>query len=116
MSEDRYLYLDDCLLHLKSRKRKIDDEIHKIKVEMEKIKREILDDYDENGVCPVKMIMSRVPPKPIITDKDSLPDRFIKIEKTINKGAINKAIKNGETIAGVSMDNGGVTLKIKGEK
>ena len=53
------------------------------------------------------------PPKPIVTDAEKVPDRFKK--KVIDKTAINKAVKNGEIIEGVSMDNGSesITIRVK---
>ena len=50
------------------------------------------------------------PPKPIVTDETKLPDRFFKIEKTLKKAELNKAIKDGETFEGVTIDNGSFSL------
>lgn len=55
----------------------------------------------------------RVNPKPIVVDESKIPDRFWKVEKSIKKAEINQAIKNGEVIDGVIMDNGGYTLTRK---
>lgn len=53
------------------------------------------------------------PPKPIVTDAEKVPDQYKK--KVIDKTAINEAIKNGEIIEGVSMDNGSesITIRVK---
>jgi len=53
----------------------------------------------------------KVAPKPIITDEDKIPDEWFK--KSIDKTKINKAIKDGQSIEGVSMDNGGRSLTIR---
>ena len=52
-----------------------------------------------------------IAPKPVVTDEILVPNRFYK--KTIDKTAINKAVKDGEEILGVSMDNGGRSLTIR---
>lgn len=55
----------------------------------------------------------RVNPKPIISDESKIPDKYFKTEKSIMKAEINKAIKDGEVIAGVTYDNGGYALTRK---
>lgn len=55
----------------------------------------------------------RVNPKPIISDESKIPDKYWKIERTIKKAEINKAIKDGDTIEGVTFDNGGYALTRK---
>ena len=54
-----------------------------------------------------------VPPRPIIQNADLIPDKYVKIERKIDKTAINNAYKNGETIEGVTLDNGGKTISIR---
>ena len=54
-----------------------------------------------------------VKPKPVVTDEDLLPSKYIKIKRTVDKVAINNAIKEGAVISGVSMDNGGETLSFR---
>lgn len=54
-----------------------------------------------------------VPPKPVVTDESKIPDNYIKTTTSIDKAAINAAVKNGASIPGVSMDNGGVTTQIR---
>ncbi len=55
----------------------------------------------------------KVAPKPIIIDEDSIPDEYFNIKKTIDKKAINVAIKDKIMVDGVTMDNGGVSLMIR---
>ena len=57
--------------------------------------------------------LMRVNPKPIITDESKIPDKFWKIEKSIKKAELNQAIKDGEVIEGVMLDNGGYTITRK---
>lgn len=54
-----------------------------------------------------------VPPKPVILDEAMVPDKFFEIKKVLSKTLINEAIKNGESITGVSMDNGNETISIR---
>jgi hypothetical protein len=54
------------------------------------------------------------PPKPTIVDESLIPSKFFKQPlPVLDKLAINKAAKDGETIPGVQMDNGGVSLQIR---
>lgn len=54
-----------------------------------------------------------VPPKPIIQDENLVPDRFYKIERKLQKSLVNQAVKDGEQVPGVVMDNGGETITIR---
>lgn len=54
-----------------------------------------------------------VAPKPIITDEALVPEAYKKIAVSIDKTAINKAVKDGEAIPGVALDNGGETISIR---
>jgi len=57
--------------------------------------------------------VKQVAPKPLIQDEDAVPDEYKKTTISIDKGAINEAVKNGETIPGIGMDNGGITTQIR---
>lgn len=48
-----------------------------------------------------------------ITDDTALPDKFMRIKKEPDKAAIKDALKNGETIAGAELSNGGQQLTIR---
>ena len=53
-------------------------------------------------------------PAPIINDEAAIPARFWKPQPPkLDKTAINQAVKDGETIEGVSMNNGGTSLQIR---
>lgn len=53
-------------------------------------------------------------PAPIYDDEAAIPARFWKAGiPTLDKAAIKDALKSGETIPGVSLTNGGVTLHIR---
>lgn len=55
----------------------------------------------------------KVNPKPIITDESKIPEKFWKVTKSIKKAELNQAVKDGEVIEGVTLDNGGYTLTRK---
>lgn len=58
--------------------------------------------------------VKRTPPKPLIADESLIPSRFFKTPAPVlDKTAINAAVKEGETIPGVSMDNGGISLQVR---
>lgn len=111
--EEKYLKLDDDLNYLSARKSKIDTEMLIVKSEMLKVKDKILTAYEVDGECPINLTVANVAPCPVITDESLLPERFIRTKSEVNKQAINKAIRGGEQIEGVSMGNGSVTIKIK---
>jgi hypothetical protein len=53
-------------------------------------------------------------PAPIIADEAEIPARFWKPQAPkLDKAAINQAVKDGETIPGVSKTNGGTSLQIR---
>ncbi len=57
---------------------------------------------------------ANVPPKLIVTDESLIPTRFWKAQDpTLDRKAMNEAIKAGEEIPGTSRTNGGTTLKIR---
>ena len=55
-----------------------------------------------------------VPPKPIISDEAAIPAEYWKTpDPVLDKAKINKAAKDGESIPGVVMDNGGHSLQVR---
>lgn len=54
-----------------------------------------------------------IPPKPVVVSEELVPEKFWKTQCSLQKSLINEAVKNGETVPGVSMDNGGETLTIR---
>ena len=58
--------------------------------------------------------VKRTPPKPIIADESLIPAKFFKTPPPVlDKTAINAAVKDGETIPGVTFDNGGISLQVR---
>lgn len=64
------------------------------------------------GIAGTASIKS-VPPKPVIIDEGIIPERFFKIERSLSKSLVNEAVKAGEQIPGVSMDNGSESCSIR---
>lgn len=82
--------------------------------EQERIKNGVLSEFLNNGVVPDKPFeIRRVPPKLIIIDESKLPEKFVKIERKIDKKLINDCFKDGEHIDGVALDNGGYTVAVR---
>jgi hypothetical protein len=54
-----------------------------------------------------------VPPKVIVPDVDTLPDRFCRITRAPDKRAISDAMQRGETVQGAVLGNGSITLAIR---
>ncbi len=58
--------------------------------------------------------VKRTAPKPIIADESLIPAKFFRVPPPVlDKVAINAAVKDGESIPGVQLDNGGVSLQIR---
>lgn len=57
--------------------------------------------------------VSQAAPSVVIEDEASLPERFIRIKREVDKSAINAAVKAGEEIPGVVVSNGGSRLTVR---
>lgn len=114
--EAEYLFLDDEILRLQNRKRQIDLAMKKVELQMDELKKQMVQEFLEDGVVPTKLTLKKIPPKPIITDESLIPDKYKKTKIEIDKAAINKAVKEGSVIGGVVLDNGGYTIAIKAQK
>lgn len=57
--------------------------------------------------------ISRKAPALVVVDESKIPDEYFKTERTLMKSEINKAHKEGKTIAGTTLSNGGETLTIR---
>jgi hypothetical protein len=53
------------------------------------------------------------PPKVLITDEASLPDEFVKVQRSPNRTAIGKALDEGREVVGAVRSNGNVVLSIR---
>ena len=58
--------------------------------------------------------VARVPPKPLIDDESAIPSEFwVPQAPKLDKNAVNTAVRDGRIVPGVTMTNGGTTLKIR---
>lgn len=55
----------------------------------------------------------QIPPKPIVADENKIPDEYFITERKLDKVKLNAAIKDGASIDGVSLSNGGETVTIR---
>lgn len=46
-------------------------------------------------------------------DETVLPDRFFKTERKVNRADVGVALKDGEVVPGVTLDNGGISLTVR---
>lgn len=113
--EQEYLRLTDVELKLENSKRQLDSRLKAVRAEMEKAKDAIIQEYLEDGVVQFNLTIKKAPPKPIVTDESKIPDQFWKVERKLDKSALNKAVKEGEAFDGVAMDNGGFTVSIRAQ-
>jgi hypothetical protein len=110
----RYYDLQEERDGMKNRIALLNAKIEKIEAEMESIKENVLSDYLNNGVVPEKPFeIRRVPSKLIVIDESRIPEKFIKVERKIDKKQINECSKLGEYIEGVTLDNGGYTVAVR---
>lgn len=117
MDEKEYLLLHDTVEILEKHIKEMNHKKKLAEKALEKAKLEILDDYQNHGVIPAAPLEVRsVPRKLIVTDETKLPDKFFKIERTLKKAELNKAFQDGEELEGVTLDNGGITLAIRGSR
>ncbi len=112
----KYLSNDNDLIALRARKKEIDFTIRQIEGEQENLKNAMIREYLENGLLPASdtLHIKKVPIGVIVTDESKIPDQFFKIEKKLDKKALNEAVKGGEQIDGATLDNGGYTIMIRG--
>lgn len=91
----------------------------RIKAGVEKAREAVLAAMTKAGLQQVKtpfatFTRKAVPPKPIVTDESLLPGKFWKLPPpTIDKTAVNDAVKAGEDIPGVIMSNGSETIQVR---
>lgn len=57
--------------------------------------------------------LRNVPPKPIVTDEDALPDEFVKLIRKPDMAAIKAGVEAGRAVSGVSFDNGSLSLTVR---
>ena len=56
----------------------------------------------------------RVPPKAVIVDESAIPsDFFIQPPPRIDRAKLNKALRDGQSVPGAELDNGGETIAIR---
>lgn len=55
----------------------------------------------------------QVPPKAIVTDEAAVPDDYCKITRKPDLTAIKAGVEAGQSVPGVSFDNGGTSLTIR---
>lgn len=115
------LSMEDTLERLADKKRLIDASIRELTASIDEMRKSILDEMLEDGVlnmveCNRSISVQDNPRGVIVTDETKLPERFIKIVRSVDKKALNEAVKGGEVIEGCSLDNGGKILVFRGVK
>jgi hypothetical protein len=92
---------------------------NRLQIQAERLTASLLLAMDTVGLKKLErpaatLSIAKVPDKAVITSEESLPSSFL-VEKTEikpDKKAILAALKEGQTIPGAELSNGGVTLKI----
>lgn len=57
--------------------------------------------------------LSARPVKPVINDEAEIPSQFWKSKPVLDRTALNNALKNGESVPGACLDNGGESLTLR---
>lgn len=78
----------------------------------------ILTEMQADGVmnaeeCGLVFAVQNKPVSVIVTDEKQIPDEYFKTVRTLDKTALNAAVKGGKSVAGTSLSNGGQTLAIR---
>lgn len=118
---NRLNQLNQDLLDIQATIKDFEKTQYAIKSEIELLEREavetLLNEKSQGSqgriVGNVVYGVMKVNPKPIVTDESKIPDKFWKVTKSIKKAELNQAVKDGEVIEGVTLDNGGYTLTRK---
>ena len=55
----------------------------------------------------------KVPPKPIVTDEQAVPDELCKFRRSPDMAAIKAEVEAGRSVSGVQLDNGGTSLTVR---
>lgn len=118
---NRLNQLNQDLLDIQATIKDFEKTQYAIKSEIELLEREavetLLNEKSQGSqgriVGNVVYGVMKVNPKPIITDESKIPEKFWKVTKSIKKAELNQAVKDGEVIEGVTLDNGGYTLTRK---
>lgn len=116
---DALVKKEALILELEKEKREIDIVLRALRKDEDELRERIFNEMQENGVLQeiVGSREYRLQNKPravIVTDESLIPDSFFKFSKTLNKVELNKAVKAGQEIAGVTLDNGGQILVVVG--
>lgn len=98
---------------------KLDARKNRLKVQAERLKSSLLIALDTIEAKKLErpaatLSIAKVPDKAVITSEETLPSAYL-VEKTEikpDRKAILAALKEGKTIPGAELSNGGVTLKI----
>lgn len=57
--------------------------------------------------------VSNRPPKVVITDESALDEIYVRVRREPDKAAIAAGLKNGDTVRGAELSNGGVGLTVR---
>lgn len=111
----QYIQAENNIYALKNKKREVEKAIKEQETIKLSLKDQMVEEFLESGVCydDLGLHIRKVSPKPIITDPDRIPENFMKVKKEIDKTKINAAFKLGESVDGVTLDNGGYTIMFK---
>ncbi len=112
--------LDTTIDDLKATKKNIENSIKAAEKRRQLLAEKAVNEMQENGVlntdeCGYRWGVRHNPPKPIIVDDSKIPDKFWKVKREVDKSKINAACKLGESVDGVMLDNGSISLT-KGAK
>lgn len=82
------------------------------------LREAILEEMSNDGVtsaeeCGLVFAVQNAPQKVIVTDENQIPDDYFKTTRTLDKTLVNQAVKDGYTILGTTLSNGGQTLVIR---
>ena len=113
--------IDNHILVMKSKVETFRNELSSLQSKRSGLVQKAANEMVESGctssdVGGIRWSVRNTPQSVIIKDEALIPPKFFKEKttKSVNKTLIKSALKNGSTIQGVELSNGGITLAAKG--
>ncbi len=114
--------IDDCEIIVagcKEKEGEIAGRRHRVSTRLDRLRGLIeqamlVADLPSVSLPTATLSVKRVPPKPVVFDEAAIPSQYWKAPPpALDKAQINKEIKNGADIPGISMSNGTTSLQIR---
>lgn len=91
---------------------------NRIKKSSDSLRTIILSAMDRAGIQKIEgalatLSIRNTPRNLVVTDESLIPSEYFELKPKLDKKKLLEALKDGENIGGVELDNGGITLMIR---